>query len=89
MQAEALRVVPEAACLAQHRQPPGKAEKLDPKKCLERAWSRQTVERFQRQKTDPCYAMELHAIRLGDVEVNYTITAEDIGAANRSPLHTV
>jgi hypothetical protein len=44
-------------------------EELDPRYCLERMWSQQTVERYERQSTNPYYAMELHTIRLGDVAI--------------------
>ncbi|MFV1965219.1 MAG: hypothetical protein ACC628_07320 [Pirellulaceae bacterium] len=46
-----------------------KEEKPDPRKCLERMWSQGTVDRYAQQKTHPQHAMELHAIRLGDVAV--------------------
>jgi hypothetical protein len=46
-----------------------KLEKPDPSKCLERMWNQSIVDRFERQKTDPNYAMELHVLRLGDVAV--------------------
>jgi hypothetical protein len=41
----------------------------DPGKCLERMWNQQTVDRYGRQNAMPYYAMELHAIRLGDVAI--------------------
>jgi hypothetical protein len=44
-------------------------QELDPRKSLERRWSQRTVERYQRQKSNPHYTMELHAIRLGDVAI--------------------
>jgi len=44
-------------------------EKPDPRKSLERMWSQQTVDRYERQKTNPYYRMELHTIRLGDVAI--------------------
>ena len=46
-----------------------KQQTPDPSQCLERMWSEQTVDRYQRQETDPYYTMELHAIRLGDVAI--------------------
>jgi hypothetical protein len=46
-----------------------KLENPDPRKCLERMWNQSLVERFEQQKTDPFYTMELHALRLGDVAV--------------------
>ncbi len=45
------------------------ANDLDPENCLERMWNRQIVERYERQRTDPYYTMELHTIRLGDVAI--------------------
>jgi len=44
-------------------------QNLDTRRRLERSWSRGIVARYQRQKTNPYYTMELHAIRLGDVAV--------------------
>jgi len=44
-------------------------EELDPRKCLERMWSQQTADRYERQSTNPYYTMELHTIRLGDVAI--------------------
>lgn len=44
-------------------------EKLDPLKCLDRWWNQQTVDRYERQSTNPYYTMELHTIRLGDVAI--------------------
>ena len=44
-------------------------EELDPRNSLERMWSRQTVDRYKRQSTNPYYTMELHAMRLGDVAI--------------------
>ncbi len=46
-----------------------KEEQPDPRKCLERMWNNSIVERYMKQKAEPYYAMELHAIRLGDVAV--------------------
>jgi len=43
--------------------------KLDPRGCLKRMWSQQTVDRYERQETNPHYTMELHAIRLDDVAI--------------------
>jgi hypothetical protein len=46
-----------------------KEEKPDPMQSLRREWNRQIVERYQTQDAHPTYAMELHALRLGDVAV--------------------
>jgi len=46
-----------------------KEEKLDPRKCLERMWSQSIVDRYEQQKANPHYTMELHCLRLGDVAV--------------------
>jgi hypothetical protein len=46
-----------------------KEEKLDPRKCLERMWSQETVDRYEHQKANPHYTMELHCLRLGEVAV--------------------
>jgi len=46
-----------------------KEEKPDPRKCLERMWSQSTVDRYERQKANPHYTMELHCLRLGDVAI--------------------
>mgnify|MGYP001132313870 CR=1 FL=1 len=44
-------------------------DKLDPQKCLERAWQQQVLDRYGRQDKNPYYTMELHAIRLGDIAI--------------------
>lgn len=46
-----------------------KAESPDPRQSLERMWNRSIVDRYERQKTNPVYTMELHTLRLGDVAV--------------------
>jgi len=46
-----------------------KKKKLDPRRSLQRYWNQAIVDRYRRQKTNPHYTMELHAIRLGDVAV--------------------
>jgi len=46
-----------------------KEEKPDPRRCLERMWNQNLVDRYERQKTNPHYAMELHCLRLGDIAV--------------------
>ena len=46
-----------------------KEEKPDPRKCLERMWNQSIVDRYERQKANPHYTMELHCLRLGDVAV--------------------
>ena len=44
-------------------------QKLDPHGALQRMWSRETVDRYQKQRENPTYPMQLHAIRVGDVAV--------------------
>jgi hypothetical protein len=34
-----------------------------------RLWHEQTIERYEKQKDNPTYEMELHAVRLGDVAI--------------------
>jgi len=46
-----------------------KKEKLDPNQSLRHEWNRQIVERWGTQDTHPTYAVELHALRLGDVAI--------------------
>jgi hypothetical protein len=46
-----------------------KEENPDPRKCLERRWNQQLVDRYTRQKTNTNYEMELHVIRLGDTAI--------------------
>ena len=46
-----------------------KEEKPDPRKCLERMWNQSIVDRYQEQKANPNYTMELHCLRLGDVAI--------------------
>ena len=37
-----------------------KEEQPDPRRCLERAWNQRIVDRYEQQKTNPHYTMELH-----------------------------
>ncbi len=46
-----------------------KQDKLDPRQSLNRWWSQSTVDRYEKQKTNPHYTMELHSLRLGDIAV--------------------
>ncbi len=44
-------------------------DKPDPRQSLHLWWNQNTVDRYEKQKTNPHYTMELHSLRLGDIAV--------------------
>jgi len=46
-----------------------KDENPDPRLSLRRMWNQSVVDRYEKQKENPRYTMELHCLRLGDVAV--------------------